>query len=816
LVIQSGNHGEHMIRIWLASLLLCLASVAMAGVQLEWDKSLDGGSNALDRAADIAFDATGNSYLLSERTINVVDKRDVVVTKFTPAGVQVWQKIMPDRIDADDLAGKLVTTPNEVIFTMLLNTASGKKALLTSLKQTDGTQVFQADLGRMDSIPGLAAPSPATIYVAGTAPYSTVNQVLVFCFNGAGTKLSSNSWQAGLTATVDVDALKADGDGFVVVGTVDRGSDAFPYVLAFDKVGDERWDYIIMDGIQASRGTSLEILNQNYYVSTTSNRWREGSISRFDASGLRKWHNGFGAVGSGTMFGPSTQGLGTPFVMFSTASGWGAARYFPNSSLGVPFGPYPDTSDLVPSHIAFDGARVILCGVGGDGIPVVKAYLAATKAESWDYSGAGSVTDAQVAVSPDGSIYLYGQRNAGGGNVLLTRLTQTVAVKSLTLNMNSAYAGQSVVATVKLFEPAPLSGSPVTLASADPAVTFVGGTAQTVAGGQDTLNVNLQLTPVATSKTILLSALGGGGIQQVNLQLIPPPIVGIDVQVKNGNQYFSQTARFGGEDLLFKVELAGKAPASFAVAVTRPAGFGIPSSLTIPAGQTVLYYPFKTPATFATFSTTLKASRNGITKSKFFTVKGVELSYLQINNTSSPGTLPVEATVPFDVNANMDGIAPGNYSVAMSDDLSIISSSSITVLAGKRKGTKSYTATIPSATTYGKLTFSVNGKSLIQKIAVTRGSLKSVSGPGTIKAGTIGAITVTLNKAAPSGGVKFQLKYGPGLSKLGITKSEFTVTAGKSSLAIGLKPPSGTSADGFLVAEIDQYYTRGSALKVTP
>jgi hypothetical protein len=803
-----------MIRYCLASFLFFLSAWASAAVNLEWDKSIDGGVNGPDRAVDVAFDSAGNCYLLSERTFNATDKLDVVLTKYSPAGTQVWQKVLADRMDADDFAGRVVTTNLEVIYTAILTTGNGKTGFLTSLKQ-DGTQVFQRDLGRMDTIPGLAAPTPANIYVAGTAPYGISNQVLTFAYNGAGTKLGSNSWQAGLTATVDVDALKADGDGVVIAGTVDHGSEAFPYVLTYDKVCDERWHYVITDNIQASRETSLEIIGQNYYVGTTSNRWREASISRFDANGVRKWHNGFGVGGADTMFGPSTQGLGCPLIMFRTSAGWGAARFFPNSSLGVPIGPYGGTSNLLPSNIAFDGARILLCGLGGDGVPVVHAYHLSTKAESWDYSVAGSATSAKVAASPDGSVYVFGQRNTAGGNVFLTRLSQTIAVKSISLNQSSVFSGQTVKATVKLWESAPVGGTTFNMVSSDPSVTFQGGAVQKVNGGSDTCEVLLLFPPVATAKSVLVSAVGGGGIAQTTLQIKPPPIMSVGVSIEDNGQYFPIADGFGGDNRFFKISLAGKGPAGFAVAITQPAGFGLPSTLTVPAGKQDLFFPFKAPPTFSTFSATLKGSRNGITKSTVFKVKGVELKYLSIDQTTSSGTLPVEAGVAFDFVAVLEGIAPSNYTLAMSNSTGVITSSSILVPAGTKKGSKSFTAVMPATTVTGKLILNVNGKSLSQSLAVTRGAISSISVPSSIKSGSTNIVTVVIKRPAPTGGLKFQLSYLPGLSKLGLSSGEFTIGSGKTSVAIPVKPPNGTSAEGLLKASVNGYFERAKIVQIT-
>jgi uncharacterized protein (TIGR03437 family) len=193
----------------------------------------------------------------------------------------------------------------------------------------------------------------------------------------------------------------------------------------------------------------------------------------------------------------------------------------------------------------------------------------------------------------------------GSSNGSASLTIQAPCVNGLTLNVSSLLGGSSTTGTVTLTGPAPAGGSTITLVSGNGAIQVP--TSVFVTAGQTSANFSVTTSAVALLLQSTIQALFGacGGIT-VNLDIQAPILNGLSLSPSTIHLLGSSTGT---------VSLNGPAPAGGAtVSLSSPTllgllGLTMPSSVTIPAGQTSANFPVGTLGVLlSTLNVTLNAT----------------------------------------------------------------------------------------------------------------------------------------------------------------------------------------------------------------
>ncbi|MGV8040941.1 MAG: carboxypeptidase regulatory-like domain-containing protein [Thermoanaerobaculaceae bacterium] len=215
--------------------------------------------------------------------------------------------------------------------------------------------------------------------------------------------------------------------------------------------------------------------------------------------------------------------------------------------------------------------------------PSVAAVPATVNVAAGATAAAFTVTTVPLAVSTPVEI----TATAGGSTVSSTLTVGPLAVESLALAPAAVIGGGSSTGTVTLNSPAPAGGTAVTLASSVPSAATVPASVE-VPAGQVSATFTAATTPVAASTPVDVTATLNGTTQTAVLTVSPLAVSGVAAQ---------PAILLNGGATTLTVTLNGAAPAG-GVAVTLsssvPATVPVPSTVTIPEGQTSVTVPVQT------------------------------------------------------------------------------------------------------------------------------------------------------------------------------------------------------------------------------
>ncbi len=213
-----------------------------------------------------------------------------------------------------------------------------------------------------------------------------------------------------------------------------------------------------------------------------------------------------------------------------------------------------------------------------------------------------------------------------GGAPIVRNLTINPVSFNISVSPNSVLGGQGSTLTVTLAGPAPAGGVPFTFtkvsqpggADNSSAITINGGNTVTVPAGATTATFPITTVAVSATDTVVLTARtnpDNGNSASANLTVRAPRMVGIS---------FTPSVVRGLLPTQVTVTLDGPAPAGGAtVSLVRSPNsqiLNLPSTITIPAGQTSVTQSFTTNKVSRTLATNVTASYGGNSVSAMLTV----------------------------------------------------------------------------------------------------------------------------------------------------------------------------------------------------
>ncbi|HVW08647.1 MAG TPA: beta-propeller fold lactonase family protein [Bryobacteraceae bacterium] len=213
----------------------------------------------------------------------------------------------------------------------------------------------------------------------------------------------------------------------------------------------------------------------------------------------------------------------------------------------------------------------------------------------------------------------------------------------------------------------------------------------------------------------------------------------------------------GGGSATGSVTLTGAAPAGGILVELWTDGFPayVPTGVTVPAGASVATFPVTTDWTTTSEQDTITAFYQGLTATAIITVAPA----VSIASVSAPATVTGGVTAQGSVTLNAPA-PPGGVVISLwTSGFPAYVPLSVTIAAGSTTAAFTITTVATSQAAQPVITAFYNGSSAAATMTVTpSAALSSVSvTPGTITASNSATGTVTLNSAAPAGGLVIEL-----------------------------------------------------------
>lgn len=234
--------------------------------------------------------------------------------------------------------------------------------------------------------------------------------------------------------------------------------------------------------------------------------------------------------------------------------------------------------------------------------------------------------------------------------VILT--VRPAAVSTITAAPTSLFGGESTAITINLTGPVPSAGGTVSISTNFPAIMEVPTVAE-VPGGANTVTFTVPTNPVGATTRTQVYAVRGGVSKGVSVTVVRPSIESLTTV---------KTVLAGGETTVATVTLNAPAPTAGipAAITTSDPVLLVPTSISVPNGQTSVTFNVGSQAVTSTKSSVLRATINGV-------AKGVSIS-VRVNTVNSlkfvPSTVRKQSVTNGTVQLSMPAGAGGNM-VAM-------------------------------------------------------------------------------------------------------------------------------------------------------
>ena len=338
-------------------------------------------------------------------------------------------------------------------------------------------------------------------------------------------------------------------------------------------------------------------------------------------------------------------------------------------------------------------------------------------------------------------------------------------LSTLTLSPIGVTGGNPSTGTVTLTSPAPASGVTVTLTSSDPSVTLPASV--TIAQGDTTATFAVTTTPVPADVNVTISATGFGTTLTATLAVVRPVPALLS---------FSPAAIPGGGSGVGTVFLSGISPAGDTVVTLQStdSAVTVPSSVTVPAGQTQVSFAVTTTKVPVDRVVAVHATAGGASTTANVTVTAIpgDITTVVLNASTVAGGQSSTATISASLPAPAGGIT-----VTLS---SSSASATVPATATIAEGTTSVSVNVTTVAVANNtaVTISANQNGLIASgtLNITAPRVTSVVlSPKTIAGGSQVSGTVTLSSIAPSGGTAVSLSSS---SVVATVPATVTVAAG--------------------------------------
>ncbi len=367
-----------------------------------------------------------------------------------------------------------------------------------------------------------------------------------------------------------------------------------------------------------------------------------------------------------------------------------------------------------------------------------------------------SVTVAQGATSATFTV-----TTAAVASVVSPVITATLGAssKSATLTVNppvlstlvasaaNVIGGKQVRLTANLGSVAPTGGTTVALTSTNAAALPVPTTINIPAGA--TTGDTLITTGVVAVDTSVTATATLGSVSKTAVVVVKAASLTSIVPAK--------TVLTGGSSVSVRVQLDGEAPTGGTTVTLSSANSAIvslPLQATVPAGATSVNVDAVTTAVASDTDVAITATLGTVSKSVTLTVAAPVASAISVTPTSVLGGTSATGTV------TLSGPAPaGGRVVTLSSNLTAASvPSSVTVAAGASTATFTITTTSIAYSAAATLSASNNGVTVTTSMTVRGPAPTTVTlSPTSVAGGRTSTATITLEAAAPSGGVVVDL-----------------------------------------------------------
>ncbi len=375
---------------------------------------------------------------------------------------------------------------------------------------------------------------------------------------------------------------------------------------------------------------------------------------------------------------------------------------------------------------------------------------------------------------------------------------QSAGIQSLSTTPAAVTGGSNSTATVLLAGAAPAGGAVVALASSNTGAASVPASV-TVPANATSATFTVSSHPVATSTAVMLTATYNG-TATTTLTVNAPWVNSVAV---------SPASVTGGISSTGTVTLSGLAPAGgLVVAISdNNSAATVPASVTIAANATTAAFSITTKTVTASTPVTITATANGTAPTTILTVVPIALSSVSVSPTSVLEGASSTGTV------TLNGPAPAGGAVITLAANSAATSlpASVTVPANATSVTFTITTASVSAATTSTITATYNSGNKTATLVVNPWlALVSLS-PTSLTGGTPSTGTVTVNGAAPAGGIKVSLASNSASATLPAT---VTVAPGKTTATVTISTTSVTATTTATITARFNLVSRTAALTI--
>ena len=483
------------------------------------------------------------------------------------------------------------------------------------------------------------------------------------------------------------------------------------------------------------------------------------------------------AAGSTTATFPiTTTGVSVSRSMFITASGGGITV---SNTLTV--SPLLNSLSLLPSHVIGGGsfnAVVVLNENAPDNSATIfpstnNSSVVPVPASVPIPQGASQVTF-PVSTNPVSGSTAVTIGALVNGNLSTSIVTVLPALSTFTLSAPAVVSGTTVHGTVTLPAAAYAGGITVNLMSSDTTVATVPASV-IVPAGLTSATFNITTLAVLNSSPITITASSGASVKQDPLTVNPSAVLSVTL---------SPTSVVGGKNSTGTVKLNGPAPmggVNVSLSSDTPSVASTQSTVTVLAGLSSATFPITTVPVSSSIAVNITASYNNAGITSQLTVNPPSVSTLALAATSVIGGKNVSATI------TLTGPAPsGGISVTLGSSTGAATPPSpVTVLGGATTATFVIPTAPVSAATPTTITATLGvAKNALLTVNPPAMLTLGVS-PSSVIGGATSIGTVTLNGAAPSGGISVTLTTGN--SAVASPPANVTVSAGMTSAMFNIQ-----------------------------
>lgn len=348
----------------------------------------------------------------------------------------------------------------------------------------------------------------------------------------------------------------------------------------------------------------------------------------------------------------------------------------------------------------------------------------------WKVLNATSINDA-------GQITAVAVRN---NEVRSIRLDPVRYPIDLTFNPNPVGGGTTVQGTITLDKPALPGGTVITLSSArseaQPPATV------TVPAGDDEVTFDIPTSMVTQNVSVAITASNQGQGKTSQLNILPIQLKGIDVPL-----YIE-----GGVNTPCNIQLTGTAPTNLNVTFTssNTTILPVPNPVTIAQGTMQTTVTLAPPVVTQDYLVNLRATLNGITKTKNVVVVPVVGDYFPIAIAFDPNQFAGQGTIQGSIllNEPVDPNDPPARVHLKSTNPAVTVPTIITVDPGSDTQVFTMTITPVAARTAVLIDASVSGKHARKQITLNALAVNQVVINNPVTGGTTGTARVVLNGTA--------------------------------------------------------------------